>query len=64
MTADQETTYLEEVPKFTIDSVNGMVGEETLENQNAVLSFVTAYTKGNDVGEYAVQAVVDGLKYY
>lgn len=64
VTADQETTYLEEAPKFTVDSVNGMVGEETLENQNAVLSFVTAYTKGDDAGEYAVQAVVDGLKNY
>ena len=64
VTADQETTYLEEAPKFTVDSVKGMVGEETLENQNAVLSFVTAYTKGYDVGEYAVQAVVDGLKNY
>lgn len=64
VTADQETTYLEEAPNFTVDSVNGMVGEETLENQNAVLSFVTAYTKGDDVGEYAVQAVVDGLKNY
>ena len=46
MTADQETTYLEEAPKFTVDSVKGMVGEETLENQNAVLSFATVY-KGN-----------------
>lgn len=64
VTADQETTYLEEAPKFTVDSVNGMVREETLENQNAVLSFVTAYTKGDDAGEYAVQAVVDGLKNY
>ena len=64
MTADQETTYLEEAPKFTVDSVKGMVGEETLENQHAVLSFVTAYTKGYDVGEYVVQAVVDGLKNY
>lgn len=64
VTADQETTYLEEAPKFTVDSVKGMVGEETLENQHAVLSFVTAYTKGYDVGEYAVQAVVDGLKNY
>jgi hypothetical protein len=25
VTADQETTYLEEAPKFTVDSVNGMV---------------------------------------
>ena len=64
VTADQETTYLEEAPKFTVDSVKGMVGEETLENEHAVLSFVTAYTKGYDVGEYAVQAVVDGLKNY
>ena len=25
---------------------------------------MTAYTKGDDAGEYAVQAVVDGLKNY